>query len=169
MARPVFNRKGMKVPGMFQAGGNIPKNKPKQGGQRQIFNTDSLSKAKQDLAKDSTNFQRFQQANQFDASMTGGNMMLDDRTRQQAQTYMQGMKDQQSLINTVEAAMRENIELKKQMQVQAAEVAQKDLINSGRKKQKDLTNASTPMQMGGNLGKTKFDVINGKEINQFLL
>jgi hypothetical protein len=159
MARPVFNSKGARVPGMFQEGGNAPKKK-NTGTTRQQYNQDALGKAKQDLAKDAENFQRFQQANQFDASMPGGNMMLDQRTRQQAQTYIQGMKDQQSLINTVEAAMRENIELKRQMQVQAAESAQQQLINSGRKKQKDMTNANTPRQMGGGLGKTRFETIN---------
>jgi hypothetical protein len=80
--------------------------------------------------------------------------------QQQAQSYITGMKDQQSLIATVEAAMRENIELKRQMQVQAAESAQQQLINSGRKEIKDHTQSPTPRQMGGNIGKTSFDIIN---------
>jgi len=118
---------------------------------------DALGKAKQDLMKDQNNFALWQRDN-----MLGGNqnLMLDERARSQAQTYIQGMKDQQSLIATVEAAMRENIELKRQMQVQAAESAQQQLIDSGRKKQKDMTNANTPRQMGGGLGKTRFETIN---------
>jgi hypothetical protein len=152
MARPVFNRKGTKVPGMFQEGGKTPK-KQMSKMTRQQYNQDALGKAKQDLMKDQNNFALWQRD-----SMLGGNqnLMLDERARSQAQTYMQGMKDQQSLINTVEAAMRENIELKKQMEVQAAESAQQQLINSGRKPQKDMTNANTPRQMGG----SAFDVIN---------
>jgi hypothetical protein len=160
MARPVLNRKGTKVPGMFQEGGNAPKKQmPKVTKQqydklRQGQNPqDALGKAKQDLMKDQNNFALWQRDN-----MLGGNqnLMLDERARSQAQTYIQGMKDQQSLIATVEAAMRENIELKKQMEVQAAQSAQQQLINSGRKKQKDMTNANTPRQMGG----SAFDVIN---------
>jgi hypothetical protein len=145
---------------MFQEGGNAPKKQmPKVTKQqydklRQGQNPqDALGKAKQDLMKDQNNFALWQRDN-----MLGGNqnLMLDERARSQAQTYIQGMKDQQSLIATVEAAMRENIELKKQMEVQAAQSAQQQLINSGRKKQKDMTNANTPRQMGG----SAFDVIN---------
>jgi len=169
MARPVFNRKGMKVPGMFQQGGNTPKKqKPRTPDrsqqERDAFNTSALDQAKRNLSKDVANFQRFQQANQFDASMPSnspsqpGNMTPE--LQQQAQSYITGMKDQQSLIATVEAAMRENIELKRQMQVQAAESAQQQLINSGRKEIKDHTKSPTPRQMGGNIGKTPFDIIN---------
>ena len=151
MARPVFNSKGTKVPGMFQQGGNTPKKNTKMS--RQQYNQDALGKAKQDLTKDAENFALWQRDNTLGGNQ---NLMLDERAKSQAQTYMQGMKDQQSLINTVEAAMRENIELKKQMQMQAAEAAQQQLINSGRKKQKDMKNANTPRQMGG----SAFDVIN---------
>jgi hypothetical protein len=138
MARPVFNRQGKRVPGMYQAGGNTPRqqNIPGQKQQRQVYNTDALAQVKNDLAKDTANFERFQRENQFDASMPMNHPSqgtMDPRMQQQAQSYIQGMKDQKSLIETVEAAMRQNIELQKQMRV---------------------------MQAEGNLGKTKFDVIN---------
>tara|TARA_R110002020_G_scaffold4711_9_gene20517 strand:+ start:2845 stop:3489 length:645 start_codon:yes stop_codon:yes gene_type:complete len=168
MARPVFNRKGMKVPGMFQAGGNTPKRQQrtpdKSQQERETFNTSALQQAKRDLSKDTANFQRFQQANQFDASMPSNDPrqpgLIDDGTRQQAQSYVEGMKSQQSLIATVEAAMRENIELQRQLQVKQSQDAQQQIINSGRKQTKDHTKSPTPRQMGGGLGKTPFDVIN---------